>query len=133
MRNPFVIALCAASLAVLTGCPSSDGPNPPATPAGEATTPKGEPLELNDTGPATSGTCAQCRQAAGPAHTCGTSEWCAACNADIAAGGADHVCNVSRFCKACGVEAAIAGHRCGETRFDKATLSPADVDEEEEE
>lgn len=122
-----MIALCAAAL---TGCPSGDGSNPPKNPAVDGTAPKGEPLKLNDTTPATAGSCAECTQPAGPAHACGKSEWCPKCNADIAAGGADHVCNVSHFCKGCGVEAAIAGHRCGETRFDKATLSAADLDDD---
>ena len=31
-----------------------------------------------------------------------------------------------------GLEAAIAGHRCSETRFDKASLSAMDLDDEDD-
>lgn len=133
VRNPSVIALCLGALVVLSGCPGNAGTNPPQQPAAETNTPTGEPLELNNTEPAKAGACAECTKPAGTAHVCGKSEWCATCKTDIAAGAAQHVCNVSHFCKNCGVEAAIAGHRCGETRFDKASLSAADLDEQWEE
>ena len=95
------------------------------TPPNEGTPPilKGEPLELNDTAPAKAGECPQCTKAAGPAHVCEHSVWCAKCSADATAESGVHVCNVSHFCAQCGFEAAIAGHRCGESSFNRATLA----------
>lgn len=90
---------------------------------------KGEKLELNDTSPPESNACPECKAAAGPAHVCKASVWCATCNADATAEAGIHRCNVSHFCKGCGLEAAIAGHRCGETAFDPASLSDIDRDD----
>ncbi len=131
MRQVIELLACVALMLGAAGCPSDAAVDPPVVsdPA------PGEPLQLNNIDPAQAGECAQCTQAAGDAHLCGKSRWCATCQADAVdtadAGGAHniHVCNVSHFCKTCGYEAAIAGHRCGESLFDKASLS--DVDREE--
>lgn len=123
-----VVIVCTAAV----GCSGDDAPRHPGESAPPVVT--GEPLELNDTSAATARTCVQCTQAAGPAHLCGRSVWCATCRADAAATAGVHRCNVSHFCKGCGHEAAIAGHRCGESAFDPASLSDVDwedlIDEE---